>query len=294
MLPGRLGLETARVPHVDRHGLCTIDFARIWVRNGTLVLSAAAGGHLSPGEYDLPFQRLSCLMMGPGTSITHDALRLLCRHGTGLVAAGEHGVRHYASMPFGPDDARRARRQATLWAEPGRRMGVVYAMYRMRFGEDLPHNADLNALRGLEGGRTKATYRRFAERFGVKWSGRSYDRKRPDDADTINQAINHAAAAVRALANVAVAATGTIPQLGFIHEDSGESFALDIADLVRDEFTLPLAFTVARQQQDRPGQPLERAVRKEAAHLFSKKHLVSLMIDTIKDLIDGDDSGGDS
>jgi CRISPR-associated protein Cas1 len=36
-----------------------------------------------------------------------------------------------------------------------------------------------------------------------------------------------------------VAATATISQLGFIHEDSGQSFVLDVADLVRDTVTVP-------------------------------------------------------
>ena len=41
---------------------------------------------------------------------------------------------------------------------------------------------------------------------------------------------------------IAVTATGAIPQLGFIHEHSGEAFALDIADLFRDTILLPAAF----------------------------------------------------
>ena len=33
-----------------------------------------------------------------------------------------------------------------------------------------------------------------------------------------------------------------IPQLGFNHEDSGQSFVLDLADLHRDKLTIPAAF----------------------------------------------------
>lgn len=289
MLSGRLGLERARVPHADRQGLLSVERARVWVRDGTLVLSVAPGASLAPGEYDIPFQRLSCLLLGPGCAVTHDALRLLARHGTGLVAMGEGGVRHYASMPFGPDDARRARRQATLWSTPDLRMGVVRAMYRQRFGGE-EVEGDLDALRGLEGARTKATYRRLAEQHGVTWYGRRYDRQNPEGDDVINQAINHAASATRALANVAVAVTGTIPQLGFIHEDSGESFALDIADLFRDAHTLPAAFRVARAFADQKVRgPLERAVRAEAARAFTRAKLVTQMIERIKELIDVDD-----
>jgi CRISPR-associated protein Cas1 len=33
-----------------------------------------------------------------------------------------------------------------------------------------------------------------------------------------------------------------IPQLGFNHEDSGQRFVLDLADLHRDKLTIPAAF----------------------------------------------------
>ena len=46
----------------------------------------------------------------------------------------------------------------------------------------------------------------------------------------------------RGAAAIAVASTATIPQLGFVHEDSGQSFVLDIADLVRHDVMLPIAF----------------------------------------------------
>ena len=36
MLPGRLGLETARIPHADRHGLLWLSRGALTVRDGTL------------------------------------------------------------------------------------------------------------------------------------------------------------------------------------------------------------------------------------------------------------------
>ena len=105
-------------------------------------------------------------------------------------------------------------------------------------------------LRGIEGARVKAMYALTAQRYGIEWKGRHYDRADPNATDLPNQAINHAASAVEGAAAIAVAATATIPQLGFIHEDSGQSFVLDIADLFRDQVTIPCAFKavdVARQ-----------------------------------------------
>lgn len=290
MLRGRLGIETARVPQVDRHGLIWLGRGRLYVEEGTLRFGTLGKGDLPPGNFGIPFQMLSCILLAPGTAVTHDAMRLLARHGTGLVAVAEDGVRFYASMPFGPDQSERARQQARMWADSaGERVRIARLMYGWRLGEILPAT-DMNALRGMEGARMKETYRRVAEQVGIQWRGRRYDRTRPKKADIPNQALNHAATAVLAAAEVAVAITGTIPQLGFIHEDSGLSFCLDIADLFRDSITIPVAFSAARDLCEQQGSAsLERYVRQHAGHTVRKEKVIPRMIDRIKELLDADD-----
>ncbi|MDA8217739.1 MAG: type I-E CRISPR-associated endonuclease Cas1e [Dehalococcoidales bacterium] len=286
MLRGRLGLDTARIPESDRHGLMWLGRGNLTVEAGTLRFVTAGDGELPAGDYAIPFQMVSCLMLQPGTTVSHDALRLLARHGTGLVATGDGGVRLYASMPFGPDDSALARRQAALWAEGGEgRVDVARRMYAWRLGEIFPE-ADIAVLRGMEGHRARETYRRIAQQFGIDWKGRRYDRQDPGAADVPNQAVNHAATAVEAAAMVSVAVTGTIPQLGFIHEDSGLSFCLDIADLYRDSVTLPVAFAAARDAMAQGEKELERLVRHHARRVFKDAKLIQGMIDRIKSLLE--------
>lgn len=292
MLKGRLGLDTARIPHVDRHGLLWVRRGRLFVEAGTLRFVTAGDDDLEPGIYDIPFQMLSVLLIAPGTTVTHDVLRLLARHGTGLVAVGEDGVRFYASMPFGPDNSALSRRQVRAWADPDRRRFIARKMYAWRMGT-LPPNADIEVLRGIEGARARKMYPTLAQQYGLTWKGRRYDRANPDSADLPNQAINHVATVVQSAAMIAVALTGTIPQLGFIHEDSGRAFALDIADLYRDEFTLPVAFGAVRKCIDQRRGPLERVTRKLAGENLRSQKLVPRMIDRIKDLFNADDPGGD-
>jgi len=292
MLPGRLGLETARIPHEDRHGLLWLGFGNLYVEDGTLRFRTAGYDELPAGDYSLPFQMVSCIVLEPGTTVSHDALRLLARHGSGLIAAGTGGVRYYASMPAGPDRAARARRHAEAWADPRQRVAIVRRMYAWRLGEVLPVT-DLDALRGIEGARVKQAYKALAERHGVRWRGRRYDRGNPNAADPPNQAINHASSALQGAAQVAVAATGSLPQLGFIHEDSGISFALDIADLFRERVLLPIAFQAVRNSEAQPGLSLEAEVRRLAAKAFRAERLVACMIERIKELLDADDGDGD-
>ena len=286
VLLGRLGLETARIPHADRHGLVWLERGRLHAEDGTLRFVAAGSPTLSARDYAIPFQTLSLVLLGPGGSVTQDALRLLARHGTGLVAVGEGGVRLYSAPQLGPDDSTLARRQARLWADAGTRTTLARRMYAWRFGEILP-DADLTVLRGIEGARMKESYRLLAQKFRVPWHGRRYDRADPAAADLPNQALNHAATAVEGAALIAVAATATIPQLGFVHEDSASAFVLDIADLARTSVTVPVAFAAARACLDDGRLLLEREVRRRAAEAFRKEQVIPALIDRIKQLLDG-------
>jgi CRISPR-associated protein Cas1 len=259
------------------------------VEDGTVVFTTAGSPHLDTGAYDIPFQQVSCILLGPGGAITHDALRLLARHGTGLLAVGSGGVRLYAEvMPKGPDRSKRARAHAKLWNGEESRIAVARKMYAMRLGELLPQR-DLNALRGIEGTRVKEVYRNLAQQYGVQWNGRRFDRSNPDDNDLINKAINHAAVAMYAAADIAVASVGAIPQLGFIHESSGRAFALDIADLFRADITLPIAFEAARKCQRRDDLEPEPTTRRLAAKRMRRDKVIPTMIDKIKRVLDVDD-----
>lgn len=287
MLKGRLGLETARVPHSDRHGCLWLRRGNLTVEDGTLRFRTAGSDDLAAGDYGIPFQTVSIILLEPGSTVSHDALRLLARHGTGLVATGEEGVRFYASMPFGQDDSKLARQQVRVWSDTDQRLHIARRMYGWRLGEVLP-SADLNVLRGIEGARVKTLYRSLAQQFGITWAGRRYDRQDPEATDRVNQALNHGSAAIRAAAMIAVAATSTIPQLGFIHEDSSNAFCLDIADLYRESVCVPAAFRAVQQFEKNPKEPLERHARRSAARALREHQVISSMIDRIKSLFAGD------
>ena len=290
MLRGRLGLETARIPHADRHGLLWLSRGALTVRDGTLRFERNAesdgASSLEAGEYGIPFQTLSMILLGPGSTVSHDALRLMARHGTALVAVGEDGVRCYTAPPLMPDTSDIARKQMRAWADAdGSRITIARKMYALRLGEVLPQR-DLSALRGVEGARMRRTYQTLAQRYGINWGGRRYDRTDPLWADLPNQAINHASVAVTAAAVIAVTAVGAIPQLGFIHEHSGEAFALDVADLFRDTILLPAAFRSARAVMDNPALDIERHTRRTTGEMLRTERVISKMIDRIKTLFD--------
>ena len=293
LLAGRLGLAEARIPHVDRHGLLWLARGRLFVEDGTLRFICTESVELRAGDYAIPYQNVSLILLGPGSTVSHDALRILARHGTLLAAVGEGGTKFYTAPPMGQAHSEVARAHARLWADEKLRLDTARRMYAFRFGKILPHR-DIAVLRGIEGARMKETYRIEADRHRLPWQGRRYDRSHPDGADIPNQAINHVATFVECAADIAVAAVGALPPLGFIHEDSSNAFTLDIADLYRAEVTIPLAFRVARQAAEKSDLNLERMLRKEAAVEFRRGKLIAKMIDRIKELLSVNDSGSDT
>ena len=292
MLKGRLGLDSAKVPHADRDGCLYLARGALTARDGTLAFlqgSATASDALQPGDYAIPLQAVSIILLGPGSTVSHDALRLLAHARTALAAVGEDGVRFYTAPPLIPDRSGLARLQARLWADDEMRLMIARRLYAWRLGEVLPHR-DLDVLRGIEGARMKETYALTAQRIGITWRGRRYDRGNPMASDLPNQALNHAASAVEAAAAIAVSATATIPQLGFIHEDPGQAFVLDIADLYRDGVTIPHAFKAAKRAAERPGENIERLTRRMTGRALADQKVIPAMIDRIKALLEGQDT----
>lgn len=291
MLKGRLGLDSAKVPHADRAGCLYLARGALTARDGALAFlqgTKTEADALDPGVYAIPLQGVSIILLGPGSTVSHDALRLIAHARTALAAVGEDGVRMYTAPPMMPDRSGLARIQARIWADDDLRLMTARRMYALRLGEVLPHR-DLNVLRGIEGARMKEAYALWASRIGIDWRGRRYDRANPNAADLPNQALNHAASAVEAAAAIAVTATATIPQLGFIHEDAGQSFVLDIADLYRETVTIPCAFKAARRVTEHHGESIERTTRLLTGKALSDEKVIPDMIERIKALVEGRD-----
>ena len=290
MLKGRLGLDSAKVPHKDRAGLLYLARGALTAWDGTLSFEQRRRTYsdaLDPGEYSIPLQGVSMILLGPGSTVSHDALRLLAHARTALAAVGEDGVRLYTAPPLIPDRSGLARKQAQLWADESKRLSVARRMYAWRLGKVLPHRS-LNSLRGIEGARMKESYRLIARQVGVEWHGRRYDRAKPNAGDLPNQALNHASSAVEAAAAIAVSATGAIPQLGFIHEDPGQSFVLDISDLYRVSLTIPIAFRAAKLVSETDSDSIERVTRRSVGAALADDSVIAAMIERIKSLFDDD------
>lgn len=192
--------------------------------------------------FRLPVACLSVLMLGPGTTVTHAAMKACAESNTPVCWVGAEGFHFYARGVGATHENDRARRQAELAASPSKRDAVARRMFALRFAGDNVAGVSLKELRGMEGRRVKALYADLGVRFGVTWKGRNYNPDNWDLADNINRAVSAANAALYALTTAVVCSLGYLPELGFIHTASMRAFVLDIADIYKPETTLVAAF----------------------------------------------------
>ncbi|HYE00985.1 MAG TPA: type I-E CRISPR-associated endonuclease Cas1e [Alphaproteobacteria bacterium] len=280
MLKGRLGLDAARIPQKSRNGLIYVERCRLAIDNGSLVLTFDEKGEM----LELPYQRLNAILLGPGSAITHDAVRHCSAHGTCLAFVGVEGSRLYTAPPLFDRDSELARQQAIRWASEATRIAVAKRMYAKRFGET-PRATSLDSLRGMEAARIKRSYELIARQIGVAWHGRRFDRANPEGDDLPNQAINHVVTALEAGVAIAVQATGTLPPLGFLHEDSAKSWVLDLCDLYRTTVTVPIAFRCAKRAAAGSAETLDRLCRRAVSDHMRESGFIDTVIDDIKELL---------
>lgn len=235
------------------------------------------------GRIMVPAAALSVLMLGPGTSVTHAAVKALADNGCTIVWTGEDGMRCYAQ---GMGETRRAYhllKQAELSSDPQKRMEVVWRMYRRRFGEQpLPPGLTLEQVRGLEGARVRQAYAEASRRYGVPWYGRRYDRHNWDGGDPVNRALSAANALLNGLCHAAIVSGGYSPALGFIHTGLQTSFVYDIADLYKTEITIPLAFRLVAESREN----LHARVRLACREAFREARLLQRILPDIDALLD--------
>ncbi len=234
--------------------------------------------HDARGRVPVPCASLSMLLLGPGTTITHAAIRALAENGCLVSWTGQEGVRFYAQGMGETRSARNLLRQTRLWASPARRLRVVRRLYEIRFPEGLEEDLTLRQIRGKEGIRVREAYARASRESGVPWQGRTYNRGRWADADPVNRALSSANSCLYGICQAAIVSAGFSTALGFIHTGKQLSFVYDIADLYKADLAIPTAFAAAAAGTA----DLERRVRLQCRDAFHHGRLLERIIPDIE------------
>ena len=266
----------------ERAAIIFLEYGQVDVIDNAFVLVDKAGVRVQ-----IPVGGLACLMLEPGTRITHAAIVLAARVGCLIVWVGEGGVRVYAAGQPGGARADRLLYQAKAALDDVARLKVVRKMYSVRFNEEAPARRSVDQLRGIEGARVREMYKHLAKGHGVTWDGRRYDASSWSDADVANRCLSSATSCLYGLTEAAVLAAGYAPAIGFLHRGKSLSFVYDMADIFKFNTVVPAAFAVAARhgRGQIESSLVERAVRIACRDVFRRSNFLEKIIPAIGDML---------
>lgn len=264
------------VPIKDRVSVVFLEKGNLDVLDGAFVVIDKTGVRTH-----IPIGGVACIMLEPGTRVSHAAVTLAARVGCLLVWIGEAGVRLYASGQPGGARADRLLYQAKLALDDEARLKVVRKMYEMRFKERPPERRSVEQLRGIEGVRVRKMYELLAKQYGIQWKARNYDYTEWESGDLSNRCLSSATACLYGICEAAILAAGYAPAVGFIHTGKPQSFVYDVADVFKFDTVVPVAFRIAAKTPKNP----EREVRLACRDAFRQTRLLHRIIPSIEEML---------
>ena len=234
----------------------------------------------------VPVATVSALILGPGTTVTHAAIKACAESNTPVCWTGEDSLRFYAFglTPNHTNDMPRFHAEA--WADKHRRTHIARAMFQMRFLDVDVKGKSVKELRGMEGLRLRTLYAQFGLQHGVTWKGRNYDRQNWDISDDINRALSCANASLYALCAAVICSLGYVPSLGFVHNAGTLPFVYDVADLYKQLTSIPAAFLAVRQNPKDDGE----LVRKLFKQRVEEERILQRIPKDLADLFQTDEA----
>lgn len=199
----------------------------------------------------LPIATINTVLLGPGTTITHDAVKTMVAANCSVCWVGEDSLLFYAAGFLPTADTRNLKRQLAQAADEGKTLDVARRMFAKRFPDADLQGKNLKEMMGMEGHRVRALYQQKAETYQVGWKGRSFTPNKFELSDITNQVLTAGNAALYGILCSAVHSLGYSPHIGFIHSGSPLPFIYDLSDLYKEQLCIDLAFSLTREMAGR-------------------------------------------
>lgn len=194
----------------------------------------------------LPVATLNALLLGPGTTVTHDAVKTAVSANCSICWVGEDSLLFYAAGFLPTADTRNLKQQIELASDAQKSLEVARRMFARRFPDAELQGKSLQEMMGMEGYRVRALYQQKAEEYQVGWKGRQFTPGKFELGDVTNQVLTSTNAALYGILCSAVHSMGYSPHIGFIHSGSPLPFIYDLADLYKESLCIDLAFSLTR------------------------------------------------
>lgn len=222
----------------------------------------------------LPIATINCLLLGPGTSVTHEAIKVAASANCSICWVGEDSMLFYAAGITPSADTRNFRHQLEMAADAQKSVEVARRFFARRFPTADLEEKSLQEMMGMEGYRVRHLYEEKANEYGVGWKGRSFVQGKFELGDLTNQILTATNAALYGILSSSIHALGYSPHIGFIHSGSPLPFVYDMADLYKENLCIDLAFSLTK---DMAGLYNKHKV----ANAFKDRVITSRLLETI-------------
>jgi len=192
----------------------------------------------------LPIATIGTLLLGPGTTLTHESVKVLASANCGVCWVGEDSLIFYSVGHTPTADTRNFRRQMELACDQNKALEVARRTFSVRFPVAELAGKNLKEMMGMEGYRVRRLYDESAKKYGVGWQGRLFQPGKFALSDMTNKILTSANAALYGILLSSIYALGYSPHIGFIHSGSPLPFVYDMADLYKEGLCIDLAFSV--------------------------------------------------
>lgn len=222
----------------------------------------------------LPIATINCLLLGPGTSVTHEAVKVAASANCSICWVGEDSMLFYAAGITPSADTRNFRHQLEMAADAQKSVEVARRFFARRFPTADLEEKSLQEMMGMEGYRVRQLYEDKANHYGVGWKGRNFVQGKFELGDLTNQILTAANAALYGILSSSIHALGYSPHIGFIHSGSPLPFVYDMADLYKEELCIDLAFSLTKDMAGRYN-------KHKVANAFKDRVITSRLLETI-------------
>lgn len=225
-------------------------------------------------EFEFPGSFISILLLAPGTSITHEAVKLASENNTLLLWVGDGITRLYA-VGYYNQNADRLSKQVQLHTVQANRLQAARRLYALMFDESPPPSYSIEKLRGIEGAKIHAIYRDLSNKHDLPWTTRN-------EMSTLNESISFATSCLYAICEAAILIAGYSPSIGIVHSGDPRSLVFDLADTVKFKTVVPLAFEVVKANPHN----VNMAIRHACRNLFIRAKLIDQLISNLGYIIE--------
>ena len=219
----------------SRLGFQYIEKSVIFVKDNNLVVSTTKP---NPSKNCLCPSAYTCILLGTGTSISRDAIKMLSDCGTTVLWCGKRGMSMYTVGLNANSSMKNAKQQID------RTMNSRMSLWKkLLFVRSISYRDTDNVkeLLLIEATHMKRQYDEIAKKYGLVWNGRVPQTSKMDPSDLMNFAITICNMALYGIATACITGMGYLPQFGIIHGSGATPLSYDIADTVKTTTSIPVA-----------------------------------------------------